>query len=69
MGRRVDRTYGEMRANERLARIREIECTVAKLQEKGWRMEAVEHLDEEDQPFRTVIRMSCSPKSHDKSLA
>ena len=57
-----------MRAKERMARIREIERTVAKLHTKGWRMESVEHTDEEDQPFRTVIRMSCRPKSHDKSI-
>ena len=58
-----------MKAIERIARIEEIERTVAKLQSKGWRMEAVEHTDEEDQPFRTVLRMSCRPKSHDKNIA
>ena len=58
-----------MKAIERIARIEEIERTVAKLQSKGWRMEAVEHTDEEDQPFRTVLRMSCRPKSHDQNIA
>ena len=58
-----------MRAKERLKRIRQIERTVAKLQEKGWRMEMVDHTDEDDEPFRTVIRMSCRPKSTDKNIA
>ncbi len=57
-----------MRANERLRRIREIERTIAKLQEKGWRMEAVEHTDQEDEPFRTVVRMSCRPKSTERNI-
>ena len=57
-----------MRATERLARIREIESTVAKLQEKGWRIEAVEHIDEVDEPLRTVIRMSCLPKSKHRDI-
>ena len=57
-----------MRASERLDRIREIERTVAKLQKKGWRMEAIEHVDAEDEPFRTVVHMSCRPKSQDKSI-
>ncbi len=57
-----------MKASERLTRIRQIERTVARLQKKGWRMEAVEHTDQEDEPFRTVVRMSCTPKSQDKSV-
>ena len=57
-----------MRSNERIQRIREIEKTVAKLHEKGWRMEAVEHTDEEGEPFRTVLRMSCRPKSTERNV-
>ncbi len=56
-----------MKASERLARIREVERVVASLHKKGWRMEAVEHIDEEDEPFRTVVRLSCGPKSQNKS--
>ena len=52
-----------MHSKGRRSRIREIERTVAKLQKKGWRMEAVEHLDEDGEPFRTVVRMSCKPRS------
>ena len=51
-----------------MARIREIESTVAKLQEKGWRIEAVEHIDEVDEPFRTVMRMSCTAKSKHRNI-
>ena len=58
-----------VRATERIQRIREIERTVAKLHEKGWRMESVEHTDEEGEPFRTVMRMSCRPEGTDKSIA
>ena len=52
-----------------MKRIRQIERTVAKLQEKGWRMEAVEHTDEDGEPLRTVVRMSCRPKSTERSSA
>ena len=67
------RSYGPsadllMRSKERIFRIREIERTVAKLQKKGWRMEAVKHTDEEDEPFRTSIHMSCLPKSNHKGI-
>ena len=51
-----------MKGKERLGRIREIERVFAKLQKKGWRVEAVEHLDMEGEPFRTVMRMSCTPR-------
>ena len=51
-----------MHSKERLGRMREIERHVSKLQKKGWRVEAVEHLDMEGEPFRTVIRMSCTPR-------
>ncbi len=57
-----------MKASERLSRIREIERTVANLQKKGWCMDAVEHTDEEGEPFRTVVRMSCGPKSQDRNI-
>ena len=51
-----------MRSEERQSRIKQIEHTIAKLQKKGWRMEVVEHTDEDGEPFRTVIRMSCTPR-------
>lgn len=57
-----------MKASERLKRIRQIERTVAKLQKKGWCMESVEHTDDAGQPFRTVVRMTCRPKSRERNL-
>ena len=47
--------------------MREIETTVAVLQKKGWRMEAVEHTDESGEPFRTIVRMAVDPKSTERS--
>lgn len=48
-----------MRASERQSRIQEIEEIVAKLQDKGWKMEKITHIDEADDPFWTAIHMSC----------
>lgn len=48
-----------MNQQERLARIRQVERKVAKLVAKGWRMERIDHTDEDGEPFRTTIQVCC----------
>ena len=52
-----------MNSEERHERIAQIEKTIAKLQEKGWRMEKVTHTDEDGESFRTIVTLTVDPKS------
>ena len=49
-----------MLAEERRKRIAEIETVVSVLQEKGWRVEQVQHTDIPDEPFKTEFTLSCA---------
>lgn len=46
-----------------MQRIREAEDAAADLVAKGWSVERIVHVDEAEQPFRTIIRLRCDGES------
>lgn len=52
-----------MNTDDRIHRIRQVEKAMGKLRKKGWRIESVRHEDEEDEPFRSTIRVSVEGES------
>ena len=54
-----------MKAADRISRIQEIDKIVSKLQDKDWRVEAIQYTDEEDEPFSVRINVTCEAPNAD----
>lgn len=52
-----------MNAADRLKRIAEIENVANQLVEKGWNVEKIMHIDEDGEPFTSVLTMTVEDSS------